>query len=139
MKIRLGFVTNSSSTAYMILNKTLEPKTAIDFVKENADLIDDFNDSYNVDDDTNTHNLWGKKVTKKQLLDSAKDHKLLVFAPKPNDSDDYEYIAVRVDELARAGTLFATFAKWVAYNYDTKMHKKEESKSFTWKEMHVDG
>jgi len=46
MKIRQGFVTNSSSTAYCILNKTDTDLTLIDFVKENPELVEDFNDIY---------------------------------------------------------------------------------------------
>jgi hypothetical protein len=41
MKARFDFVTNSSSTAYMITNKTNHKKTLVDFVKENPELKDE--------------------------------------------------------------------------------------------------
>jgi len=41
MKIRLGFVTNSSSTAYVIRNKTDKKLTAADFAKDVYPLLDD--------------------------------------------------------------------------------------------------
>ena len=39
MKIRKGFVSNSSSTAFMITNLTNKEKTLVDFVEENPQLI----------------------------------------------------------------------------------------------------
>ena len=46
MKIRMGFVTNSSSTGYIITNKTNTEKTLEDFVRENPDLLDAFIKEY---------------------------------------------------------------------------------------------
>jgi len=46
MKIRNGFVSNSSSTSFTIINKSSESKTLVDFVKENAFLIGQFNSYY---------------------------------------------------------------------------------------------
>jgi hypothetical protein len=49
MKIRKGFVTNSSSTIYIISNKTKKNLTLVDFVKENPELVQIFNDIYDYD------------------------------------------------------------------------------------------
>jgi hypothetical protein len=59
MKIRAGFVTNSSSTAYYITNTSNEVKNIVDFVKENMKVLHDFNEDYGYD------------YTEKQLIESA--------------------------------------------------------------------
>ena len=46
MKSRMGFVSNSSSTSFYITNHSKETKTLVDFVDENRQLADIFNDAY---------------------------------------------------------------------------------------------
>jgi len=50
MKTRLSFVTNSSSTAYIIRNFTDNSLTLADFVIENPQLIERFCDEYGYHD-----------------------------------------------------------------------------------------
>jgi len=59
MKARIDFVTNSSSTAYLIKNTSDEIKTIVDFVKENLDILGQFNEDYDY------------SYTEKELIESA--------------------------------------------------------------------
>ncbi len=47
MKVRKGFVSNSSSTSFVITNTSDVSKNLTDFVEENPQLLRDFNEQYN--------------------------------------------------------------------------------------------
>lgn len=49
MKIREGYISNSSSTSFIIKNIGKETKTLVDFVIENPQLVDEFNREYDCD------------------------------------------------------------------------------------------
>jgi hypothetical protein len=65
MKIRNGFVSNSSSTSFVIKNLTGDRLTLEDFVEENPQLIKEFRDCY----DWNTEE---DGFTQEELLKSAR-------------------------------------------------------------------
>ena len=46
MKVKEGFVSNSSSCSFYITNKTSKTLTLLDFAKENLHLVNDFNAQY---------------------------------------------------------------------------------------------
>jgi len=46
MKVKTDFVTNSSSTAYIIQNTSSTDKDLVDFVKENSQIINEFLSEY---------------------------------------------------------------------------------------------
>jgi hypothetical protein len=50
MKIRNGFVSNSSSSSFMIHNNSDQCKSLVDFVMENKYLLDKFNEDYESDE-----------------------------------------------------------------------------------------
>lgn len=50
MKLRNGFVSNSSSSSFIIRNKTNTEKTLVDFVIENKKLVDSYNYFYDSDE-----------------------------------------------------------------------------------------
>lgn len=49
MKIRMSFVSNSSSTSFIINNKTSEEKSIAEFAIENIHLVKQFNEEYSDD------------------------------------------------------------------------------------------
>ena len=73
MKIRNGFISNSSSTAFMITNLSDVEKTLVDFVKETPHIIEEFKKNYN----------WyekDKNFTQENLIISAQENNI-VFSP----------------------------------------------------------
>lgn len=68
MKFRIGFVSNSSSTAFMITNLTDEVKTLLDFVEETPWIIEDYLKDYG-----DCVAAEGRKEhTQEKLIESAK-------------------------------------------------------------------
>lgn len=63
MKLKLGFISNSSSTAFMITNTSNVKKSLVDFVIENMQLLEQFKDEYDYHDDPS--------LTEVKLLESA--------------------------------------------------------------------
>ena len=109
MKIRNGFVSNSSSTAFIITNKTNKEKTIVDFVRENPQIVQEFIDRY-----YRHPNSDSSRYTQEALIKSAKEN--LIYL-KPGDNH-----VVFGDE---DGTLIGDV-------FDYQLRDCGESKSFTW-------
>ena len=73
MKIRQGFVSNSSSSSFYITNTSNKELTLVDFVAENPQLVTSFLENY----------TWYKDekcLTQENMLKTVKKHKR-VFLP----------------------------------------------------------
>jgi hypothetical protein len=112
MKARFDFVTNSSSTAYMITNKTNHKKTLVDFVKENPELIEQFIEEYL--DPRFYDKKYIKGFTQEKLIKSAKENNLN-FPPNQQVycvfGDEQETLVGRVfDYILRDGGSSKSFS-----------------------------
>jgi len=69
MKVRDGFVSNSSSTSFVIINKTDKELTLRDFIRDNAHLVDQYNFEY--------HHCGHYSVS--ELVHSAKTGDIILY------------------------------------------------------------
>jgi len=75
MKTRNGFVSNSSSSSFIIKNKTNDKLTIVDFVKENPQIVKEFIKQFKF--------YKEKKYNQKEMLKSAKGYDITF---KPHES-----------------------------------------------------
>ena len=108
MKIKWDFVTNSSSTAYIITNKTNKKLHLLDFAMETVHLVKQFKDQYMYEGDTRFEvGPFLESATKNDIVFLPKEEKRCVFG----------------DEQ---GTI-------VGHVYDYMLRDGGHSKSFSWK------
>lgn len=104
MKNRNGFVSNSSSTSFIITNKSNKDLTLVDFVKENPQLIEAWNQYYSYNN------------TQEELLESAEVNDFTIMAKTSEEyifGDEQGTLIGRVfDYILRDGGDSKNF-KWV--------------------------
>ena len=107
--IRLGFVSNSSSTAFTITNKTDKMLTLLDFAQETVHLVEEFNGEY------------GYSENEKNFLQSARD--------RVKNGDETAYIKPGKNEMGfgdEDGDLLGKV-------YDYMLRDGGSSKRFDWR------
>lgn len=83
MKFRNGFVSNSSSSSFVIVNKTNRTMTIVDFVLDNSELIRKFNKLYRISNCTLNDVI---KSAKKRFHDNPENY---TFAPNVEKVCDF--------------------------------------------------
>jgi len=104
MKTRNGFVSNSSSTSFIVTNKSDVQKTLVDFVKENPQLVEQYNSEYS-----------GEYTLEELISDAEKLDE--VFAP-----NDHRYLTFGDEDGNAIGAV-----------YDYILRDGGESESFKWR------
>jgi hypothetical protein len=108
MKSRNGFVSNSSSTSFVITNKTKESVDLVKFVEENPELVM----YYNVEYDGKYKNTTLLEVArKKNITWKPGENKVCTFG-----DHDGAYASTAIGEV-----------------YDTMLREGGESRSFKWR------
>ncbi len=96
MKIRNGFVSNSSSSSFVITNKTKENKTLLDFARETLYLLEEFKKEYDwyKDDPMFTEEKFFESVNSYNIDWEPKEKKICDFGDEDGTTigNVYDYM-----------------------------------------------
>ncbi len=100
MKTRQGFVSNSSSTAFIITNKTDRTLKLVDFVRENPQLVEEYNDQYGYEGNPRSFKTQEDLIAcaKERDEDICPGSQTMVFG-----DEDYDVIGSVFDYILREG------------------------------------
>jgi hypothetical protein len=107
MKIRKGFVSNSSSTAFIITNLTDEEKTLVDFVTETPWLIEKYMEGYSVkENDGFSQGLLMVSAEENNLVFKPHEERLCSFGDEDGTliGAVYDYM-LRGDDISECARL----------------------------------
>jgi hypothetical protein len=148
MKIRAGFVSNSSSCSFLITNTSNQTLTLVDFVKENPQIIKEYLDEY-------WEGQYGPNPVPypDPYAEEFRGDKVAKEAKKLLSGDDgmYEYTQVNLIKCAAAQQYARTFkpheghicefgdedATLIGQVFDYALRKAGKSKNFKWKLDHM--
>ena len=109
MKVKLDFITNSSSTAFMIQNTSKKDLNLTDFAAENMDLLERYLEMYN----------WNKndtRYTPLRLLESAANNNIQFKAGDEREcvfgDEQGSIIGAVYDYMLREGGTSKNFKWW---------------------------
>lgn len=121
MKIREGFVSNSSSTSFVIVNKTDKRLDLKEFVIENPQLIEEYDEDFGFDEDESKEKILEQMIKDAQVRKdySKKKPRPLRLAPGEN------LISFGDEECTTLGKI-----------YDYILRDGGESKRFKWRFDH---
>jgi hypothetical protein len=113
MKLKISFITNSSSTGFLITNTSDKPRTLVDFVLENPQLIEQFKEEYN-------WHATDPMYCQIMLVESAKENDIY-FEPGEQKTcifgdEDGTLIGQVFDYILRDGGKSKSF-KWEFHEY----------------------
>jgi hypothetical protein len=114
MKTRTSFVANSSSCSFIIKNTSTEPKTLVDFVRENPEILDKFLAEFDW-----YQNRENEHFTLATMIEEAKEDSTVL---QPGEDDEFEF-----------GDNHGPYSgQVIGHVYDYMLRDGGESESFTW-------
>lgn len=131
MKVRLGFVSNSSSSSYVINNKTDKDLSLADLIRENSHLAQE----------CDRYSPKGAKWTLETLIQSAKESGI-VLKPGSNlisfsDADEYNAIEIIGDYEMREGGDSERFSWSIQDCHGTPAYELFEPDEENWDEDQI--
>lgn len=120
MKIRNGFVSNSSSSSFIITNKTDKTLKLVEFVKEHPEMVAQFRKRYRAAEEEYhlcqlSVDSWGYPYTQNEMIRNAVDSEEQPLKPGNNDvsfgDNDGTLLGTVFDYMLRSGGETKRF-KW---------------------------